>query len=58
MSNAKDLVNLSDNVTMYLKDIGMVKLLTKEEEIELAQLVSDARNSRDERVTRLGKEAK
>jgi RNA polymerase primary sigma factor len=57
LSNSKDIVNLSDNVSMYLKDIGLVKLLTREEEIELAQLVSDARNSIDERVTRLGKEA-
>lgn len=57
LSNSKDIVNLSDNVSMYLKDIGLVKLLTREEEIELAQLVSDARNSKDEKVTRLGKEA-
>ena len=57
LSNSKDPVNFSDNVSMYLKDIGLVNLLTREEEIALAKLVSDARNSKDGRVIRLGKEA-
>ena len=55
LSNSKDLVNLNDNVSVYLKDISLVKLLTREEEIELAQLVSNARNSKDKNITRLGK---
>ena len=57
LSNSKDLVNFNDNVSVYLKDISLVKLLTREEEIELAQLVSNARNSKDKNITRLGKEA-
>lgn len=57
ISNDNYLVNLSDHVSVYLKDIGLVKLLTRDEEIELARLVSEARYSTDSRVIELGKEA-
>ena len=57
LSDSKDLVNLGDHVSMYFKGIGLVKLLTREEEIELARIVSRARYSNDEKIIKLGKEA-
>jgi len=58
LSNSKDLVQLSDALSVFLKDIGGVKLLTRGEEIELAKLVTLARDSKDETVIKLGKEAR
>lgn len=56
--NSEDLVNLSDPLSIYLKDISQVKLLTREEEIELANMVSIAIESTDEKVIQFGKEAR
>jgi RNA polymerase primary sigma factor len=58
LSYSKDQVNFSDTVSMYLKDIGLVKLLTRDEEIDLAKKVSLARDSIDKNVVKTGKEAK
>lgn len=58
LSNSNDQVHLSDVLGDYLKDIGEEKLLSKTEEIELAQRVSMARESNDENVIKLGKEAR
>ena len=43
--------NLDDPVRMYLKEIGQVKLLTAEEEIELAKRVSEGATKAKDRLT-------
>ena len=43
--------NLDDPVRMYLKEIGQVKLLTADEEIELAKRVSDGDKAANDRLT-------
>ncbi|MBU1020011.1 MAG: sigma-70 family RNA polymerase sigma factor [Firmicutes bacterium] len=51
-------VNISDAFGNYLKEIGFVKLLTRDEEIELANAVSSARGSMDNELLLLGKDAR
>lgn len=58
LSKSKDIVNLTDSVSLYMKDIGLVRLLTRDEEIGLFKLVSEARNSTDENTIRLGIDAR
>ena len=58
MTESEVHVNLVDNVSVYLNDIGLIRLLTKEEELELARRVVVARDYTDEEVIRLGKDAR
>lgn len=55
-SNSQTIMN--DPLSIYLHDIGQVKLLSREEEIELAERILSARGSTDEKVIKSGKEAR
>ena len=45
--------NLDDPVRMYLKEIGQVKLLSAEEEVELAQRVADGDQEAKNKLTEI-----
>ena len=49
-SNDKEDVILDDSIKMYLKEIGNIKMLSRNEEIELANTIKLAKNSKDAEV--------
>lgn len=51
-------VKSNDSLSGYLEDIGKYKLLSRDEEIELAQAISLARHSSDEKIVKAGFEAR
>lgn len=51
-------INLNDSLGLYLKDIGQEKLLTREEEIELANTIKSSQGSLDEKVILHGQRAR
>jgi RNA polymerase primary sigma factor len=51
-------VNITDPLSIFLKEIGKVELLTREEEIELSNKISMARGSTDDQVIQMGKAAR
>lgn len=55
---SKESVKLKDPLSNYLIDINQIKLLTREEEVELSRMITMARNSKDEQVVKLGIEAR
>jgi RNA polymerase primary sigma factor len=55
---SKESVKLKDPLSNYLIDINQIKLLTREEEVELSRMITMARNSKDEQVIKLGIEAR
>jgi RNA polymerase primary sigma factor len=51
-------VSKKNYLKAYLKDIGQVKLLSRDEEVKLAHDMSNARDSQDDESIRLGKDAR
>ena len=51
-------VDLNNSLRSYLRDIGQVKLLTKDEEVELAKAISLANGSMDHEIIKEGKNAR
>lgn len=51
-------IHSSDSLGIYLNDIGQVKLLTREEEIELANAITNAHRSIDANAIMQGKNAR
>lgn len=58
LSKSQDLVSLDSTIKIYFSDIDLVKLLSREEELELAKLISLARHSKDEVIIKKGREAR
>jgi RNA polymerase primary sigma factor len=58
ITRSKDSNMGSDLLTMYLKSLSEIKLLTKDEEIELSRRITMAKDSEDEEIIKLGKEAR
>ena len=55
---ASDVVYHDNSLDVFMNEIGQIDLLTKEEEIKLATQVMIARDSTDEKIIKLGKEAR